>query len=149
MNYLELLKNSYEVERHIDECPPDSRLEYLGDHIFGFTTYDGAMSALFAQRAIEVSGAISARATFDYIKDEENYQWFLLMCNLPFFSTKIEWGCSIRGAWWDNTITFRSLGLWDGDNQIVNEMTFTNSDWELFMSAVSEFSKAQDSIKEV
>jgi hypothetical protein len=142
MDYLKLLQNSYETELRINECAPESPLEYLGDSIFDFTTYDGEMSVLFAQKAVEVCDAISSQTTFEYIKDEESYRWYLLMCNMPFFASKLEWGTSIRGAWWDQKITFQSCGLWDGDEQLADEMTFTGKEWALFMAAVSEFSQA-------
>lgn len=140
MNYLKLLQNSYETERR-NECSPESPLEYLGESIFDFTTYDGKISALFAQKAVEVCDAITTCTTFEYIKDAEKYRWYLLMCNMPFFASKLNWGTSIRGAWWDHKITFQSCGLWDGDEQLADEMTFTGDEWALFMAAVSEFSK--------
>ena len=50
MDYLKLLEHSYSVAVEQDECPPDSRLEWLGEQVFDFTTYDGEMSALLASR---------------------------------------------------------------------------------------------------
>lgn len=143
MNYLELLKHSYEVEKTHEGCPPESPLEYLGDSIFNFTTYDGEISALFARKAVEVANAITAGTTFDYIKDAENYRWYLLMCNTGFFSGKLEWGGSIRGAWWDHEISFQSYGLWQGDEQMADEMKFTQDEWKRFMRAVSDFANAE------
>lgn len=134
-DYEKLLAHSCEVEGS------RSPLEYLGDHIFDFTTYDSEVSELFASKAVEVCEAISNRSTFDYIKEPENYRWFLLMCNMPFFASKIEWGTSIRGAWWDHGIKFRSLGLWEGEKQLTNETVFTGDEWSKFMLAVSQFSK--------
>ncbi len=139
MNYLELLNHSYEETKALGGCAPESRLEYLGDHIFDFTTYDGEMSALFARKAVEVCDAINARTTFDYIKDPENYRWYLLMCNMPFFASKLEWGTSVRGAWWNHTITFQSCGLWQGDEQLADEMKFTGEEWAQFTAAISAF----------
>lgn len=144
MNYLELLKHSYEVMKTLDGCPPESPLEYLGDHIFDFTTYDGEMSALFARKAVEVEDAITAGTTFDYIKDAENYRWYLLMCNTRFFAGRLEWGGSIRGAWWDHEIRFQSCGLWLGDDQLADEMKFTQDEWKSFMRAVSDFANNPD-----
>lgn len=141
MNYSELLKYSYAVERARSECPPESPLEYLGESIFDFTTYDGKMSELFAAQAIEVCDAISAGATFDYIKNAHNYRWYLLMVNMPFFVPKIEWGGSVRGAWWQHDIRFSSCGLWCGDDQISDELRFTQEAWKGFMEAVSNFSR--------
>ncbi len=143
MNYSELLKHSYEVMKNLDGCPPESPLEYLGEQIFGFTTYDGQMSATFARKAVEVADAITAGTTFDYIKDEENYRWYLLLCNTQFFAEKLEWGGSIRGAWWNHKIRFQSCGLWLGDKQMADEMKFTQEEWKEFMCAVSAFANAQ------
>ena len=117
MDYLKLLEHSYAMAAG-DECPPESRLEWLGEQVFDFTTYDGAMSALFAEKAIEVCDAITRRETFDYIGSADGYKWFLLMCNMPFFADRLEWGTSIRGAWWDSK-SLESCGLWDGDKQLL------------------------------
>lgn len=143
MNYLELLTHSYEVHKTLDECPPDSRLEYLGAHIFDFTTYDGEMDALFARKAVEVCDAITNRTTFEYIKDSENYRWYLLMCNMPFFAGRLNWGSSIRGAWWDHEITFQTCALWNGDEQLRDEMKFTAEEWARFVTAICAFANNQ------
>lgn len=88
-----------------------SRLEYLSDHVFGFTTYDSAMAELFARKALEVCAALSNRQTFEYIENAENYRWFLWLCNVPFFASKIEWGTSIRGVHRGGMASVRSSGV--------------------------------------
>lgn len=143
MNYLELLKHSYEVEKAGGGCPPESPLEYIGESIFGFTTYDGEMSVLFARKAIEVCAAITNGTTFDYIKDAENYRWYLLMCNTQFFAGKLNWGTSIRGAWWNQEISFQSCGLWNGGDQLADDMKFTQEEWERFTRAIADFATAK------
>lgn len=143
MDYKELLAHSYKVAAEASECPPESRLDYLGSDIFNFTTYDGEMSALFARKAIEVCAAINNRLTFDYIKEPNNYRWYLLMCNMPFFSERLEWGTSIRGAWWGampgKQIELQSCGLWLGNEQLHQTMKFSREEWEKFIAAVVEF----------
>ena len=79
----------------------DSKTEYAGCIIFDFTTYSGEMDVLFANKMIEVLKCILNRTTFDYIKDEKQYINYLTMINMPFLIDKIEWGTSIRGAWFD------------------------------------------------
>jgi len=117
-----------------------SRLEYLSDFIFDFTTYDSEMAELFARKSLEVCAAISAGKTFDYIKDPNQYRWFLVMCNMPFFAGRIEWGTSIRGAWWaHNGTTLSSVGLWSEGEQITDVMTFTESQWKEFIAALIAF----------
>lgn len=116
-----------------------SRLEYLSDYIFNFTTYDGEMAELFARRSLEVRAAISNSTTFDYIKDADQYRWYLVMCNMPFFADKLEWGTSIRGAWWGEPphrkIEFSSCGLFLDGEQLHETMEFTRDQWRVRWSA--------------
>lgn len=145
MNYLELLEHSYKIEKSRGLCPPESRLCYLGDSVFEFSTYDSEMSELFAKKAVEVCEAITKSATFDYIKDAENYRWYLIMCNMPFFYDRIEWGCSIRGAWWIHRgIKLEVCGLWQDNEQLLN-LDFTRPDWELFTLALVNFTNQAES----
>ncbi len=137
-NYLELLEHSFEMEKIIKECPPISRLEFLSRNVFDFTTYDFQMDELFAKKAIECCEAITNGTTFEYIEDSENHKWFLLMCNMPFFYEKIEWGTSIRGAWWDQKIELKSYGIWVNEEQCFT-LTFTKDEWRLFICAITCF----------
>jgi hypothetical protein len=141
MNYKDLLEHSYAVETRWASC--ETRLEFLANSIFGFTTYDGGMDELFARKAVEVCEALLKRKTMEYIKVNENYVWYLMMCNLPFFSKRIEWGTSIRGAWWQLDIRqpaeFESCGFWVGDKQLGHPLKFTNDEWDRFIAALIEF----------
>lgn len=120
--YLTKIKEYYDYS-----CSP---LQFLADDVFDFTTDDPCMSEFFAKKAVEVCKTITDRTTFDYIKDKEDYQWFLVMCNMPFFADKISYGVSIRGAWWEDNITYR------GDK-------FSLAQWEEFIRAVIEFSETE------
>lgn len=138
-DFLGILNHSFEIERD-RECGAESRLVYLSDHIFDFTTYDSEMSEMFATKAVEVCDAINKAKTFDYIADAENYKWFLLMCNMPFFASRLNWGTSIRGAWWDHCEhSLSSCGIWIGDEQ-ETELKFRDADkWKLFIAAMVAF----------
>lgn len=82
--------------------PPGNKLMFLGSDVFDFTTYDGEVYELFAKKMIEVIDCILNKKTFDYQNEStENYLNFLTMVNMPFLSDKLEWGMSIRGAWFD------------------------------------------------
>jgi len=142
-NYLQILEDSYaEVCKNLGGCPPDSRLDYVGEYIFNFTTYDQDMSALFAKKAIEVCRAITEGDTFAFIDDKDRYMWYLLMCNMPFFEPKLSWGGSIRGAWWEGKIQLDTCGIWiDGEQE--TELEFTKEEWEHFMRALFEFVKEE------
>jgi len=142
MNYLELLTHSWEITNI--EHPGTGKAEYLSDQIFDITTYDGEMGELFGTKSVEVCKAISDKKTFDYIADPESYKWYLMIVNTVFFENKLEWGTSIRGAWWnlsgDDVFTINSCGLYvDGDQLL--EITFNKNQWDEFVNAMAEFIK--------
>ena len=143
MNFDKLLEDGFANIR--DTLDADaSRLEYLSDHIFDFTTYDSEKAEEFAMRAVEGCEAISAGATFDYIADPVQYRWYLLMVNMPFFADRLSWGTSIRGAWWDQeTFTYSSCGLYDGERQVRETLTLERPEWLAFIAAIVKFAKAE------
>ncbi len=124
-----------------------SRLEYLADNVFDFTTYEGEYSELFARKALEVCAAISDSKTLEYIKEPENRLWYLLMVNMPFFADKLEWGTSIRGAWWGEPphkkIEFESCGLFLDGEQLRGPMEFTREQWQELVAAMLDFANEQ------
>lgn len=132
----ELLKHSFLMCKRDENI---SKLEFLSDYVFNFTTYDSSMSNLFAIKALEVCVAINDGDTFEYIKNAENYRWFLLMCNMPFFVPRLEWGGSIRGAWWDGAQKLESCGIWGKDEQLLS-MDFSEDEWKNFIRALIVFS---------
>lgn len=149
MDYLKLLEHSFEMERAETGCgcPPETRLAYLSEIIFDFTTYDSEKDDFFGRKAVEVCAAINDGKTFDFIKDADNYIWFLVMCNMPFFAERLEWGTSIRGAWWGarpgRQIEFDSCGLWIGDEQLIDTLKFSTDEWKRFIAAVIEFAHGE------
>ena len=109
-----------------------------------FTTYESAAAELFAKKAVEVSDAITNGKTFDYIENEEGRIWYLLMCNMPFFADRIDWGTSIRGAWWNHGGTvLSSCGLYVGDEQLL-DAKLSGDEWREFMRAVVAFAGNSD-----
>jgi hypothetical protein len=142
MDYLKLFEESYKEE----QSDVNSKLEYLSFNVFGFITYDGGIDDLFARKAVEVCKAITLRETFEYIKDPENYKWYLIMCNMPFFKDKLNWGGSIRGAWWgaetsdpEKAYHIQSTGLFYEGEQLCDVIYFTDEEWIKFIRALIEF----------
>lgn len=140
MDYLTLLNESYAaVQDHAEH--ELSRLEFLGDYVFDFTTYDDTVMEYLTIKALEVCIAITAKETFDYIKKSKaHHVWYITICNMPFFIGKLNWGGSIRGAWWDHGCGFNisSTGLYeDGEQRL--EWSFTDEEWEEFIHAILAF----------
>jgi len=147
--YTRLLTDGHAATNRWNECDADkSKLAYLGDHIFNFTTYDDEVSALFANAALETCHALTQKKTFDYIdQSPQQYRLYLTMVNMPFFEDKLEWGTSVRGAWWRYTpsykhepIVLKTCGLFEGSKQVVDP-EFTTDNWVTFINALLEFAK--------
>ncbi len=98
--YINMLDESYAFWQAW-ECPPESKLEYLGSIVFNFTTYDSEMESIFAKKMIEVLKHILNKSISTYIVDYENYVNYISMVNSPFLLDKLNWGTSIRMAWFD------------------------------------------------
>lgn len=146
MDYIKLLENSYEREKEFQSNDTMERLEFLAENIFDITTYENVVASFMAQKCLEVCKAISEETTFDYIKSEEGNLWYLVMVNMPFFSGKLEWGTSIRGAWWDlygaRKFTIESCGLYVEYEQLL-EISFDEREWSKFINAMIEFARTE------
>lgn len=103
-DYVALLTANYKAASERDWNTRDSRLEFLGSEPFCFTTYDGEMDAMLAGKALEVCRAVTEGKTFECIEDPANYCWYLLLCDTHFFAGSLDWGTSIRGAYWDYNV---------------------------------------------
>lgn len=126
--YMSELDKIYHDALSIDDQM--TRAEFLGSWIFDFTTYDGYYDVLFARNMLDVLNAIRDKKTFQYILDKDNYKNYLLMCNTKFLSDKLEWGTSIRGAW-----------FLDEECNICDIPVFS---MESFVDAINEFVKTEE-----
>lgn len=94
------------LDTHYDDCFVDdgesSKLAFLADYVFDFTTYDDDIGEEMATDMLYVLSAIWQGKTFGFIADKANYRKYLTMINMPFLANIIEWGTSIRGAWLDD-----------------------------------------------
>lgn len=146
MNYKELLQRSYKIQSEKNNCT-DSIAEYLAGYIFDIVTYDGAIDEKLIPVAIDVCEVITNRKTFEYIANENRYLWFIVMMNMDFFSEKISYGTSIRGAWWDASdyepIIIESCGLYDEEENQILKLELNEAEWDKFIKAVIEFYRGQ------
>lgn len=141
MDYTNKLNELY-LEDSSLECPPKNKLEFIGESIFEFTTYDGEIDVIFAESMITVINHILNKTTFEYINESEtNYMNYLMMVNLPFLKNKLEWGTSIRGAWFDE------YGHNSEPEPIIYKINYGNielpkSDIKIFLTQLIEWSKS-------
>lgn len=98
MDVKEIYKKSY--EEFVESGAVRSKKEWLSSEVFGFATYDPELDRLFTKKIIEVCKAILNKTTFEYIwEDEQNYITYITVCQLFVHCDWIDWGTSIRGAW--------------------------------------------------
>lgn len=103
--FISVLNENYKFWNEINSI--ESKLEYLGNIVFDFTTYSSNLDKYFAVKMLTVLEHIVNRTTFDYIKDINNHIEYITMCNSPFLTDKLEWGTSIRGAWLDGARPYK------------------------------------------
>jgi hypothetical protein len=140
-NYKEQFDKLYLEAKENHGCPPDNKSQFLGSRIFDFTTYDGGVDELFAKKMLEVIDCILNRTTFDYQNDENNYINYLTMVNMPFMQGKLEWGTSIRGAWFDEYGFPSDKKDEEKVYQITHEWTIMKKEIMEFMKQLLEWSK--------
>jgi hypothetical protein len=143
-DYRRMLEEGFATWREVNPGgTPENRVAFLSDYVFDFATYDDEKAEEFGAKALEICRAISDRKTFEYIEDPLNYRWFLLMVNMPFFARRLNWGTSVRGAWWDtgspDDTALHTTALWLDGEQITEPLRFSGEQWQEFVSAMLAF----------
>jgi hypothetical protein len=108
---------------------------FLAENVFDFTLYDTAKDVQWCMEALSVIRAILTGTTFDMFRDPANEEMYLKMVNMPFMDGLLEWGGSIRGAWFDT----------HGDKRFFefgNAITVERCDIKVFMEALLEWADA-------
>lgn len=114
--------------------------------IFDLITYDSAMDLNLVGRMVEVCRAIVNRKTYEFQMTEEGYKDFITIVQFKWFSRKLNWGVSIRNAWFDNDYSgdgVRPVMLHDGclfmtgsEKQFIDPVMYTTKE------EIEEFVKA-------
>lgn len=117
-----------------------TKYEWLSENVFELTTYDSSISELFGKKIVEVCRAILDRNTFKYIEKGENeYVTHILVCQVLEQFCWIEWGTSIRGAWFEeqhfNQYQSRYILRYGND---LKELPFTEENIKLLIEFVEE-----------
>jgi hypothetical protein len=95
----DILEADFRETEHVQ----GDKLLYLGDCVFDFITYVDEYSKHFAAAMLRTLQRIQDGTNFDFIQaSEENHLEYLTMVNMPFLKDRLEWGTSIRGAWFDH-----------------------------------------------
>lgn len=105
MTVKERYQANYDIyKRHIDEDA--SKYEWAADRIFDLVTYDGELDEMFVKNIIEVCKILLERKNFEYIEDPDNYIKLIVVCQILNRFNWVEWGTSIRGAWFEESMRY-------------------------------------------
>lgn len=144
MDFLKVLLDTYQDSITYSGRPDYSRLAYIGDYIFEFETDDPNMAELFAKKALEICRVISRGEAQIFTREPNNYQWFLVMVNIPFFRNKIDSGPSIRNIWWTHNQDYLNIYSLFICGEMQNNVSFSHDEWIEFIEALLIFGKVDD-----
>lgn len=103
---------AYESYKECVECC-DNKYDWAASEVFGLVTYDGELDKLFVERICDVCKYIAAGKTYEFINmSPENYITYSLVCQVLYKKRWINWGTSIRGAFFDGYYSDNSILEW-------------------------------------
>ena len=123
MSILKIYTDDY--REHCEFTCDDTKYEWAASRVFNLTTYDGSLDEMFVKKIVEVCKVILDRTTFDYIQDGTNYVSYILVCQLLNQFEWIEWGTSLRGAWFLDQLKSRPILTYWTDKNGYKEVPFT------------------------
>lgn len=102
----------------------ESKYVWAACNVFDLTTYDSTLDELFVKKIIEVCKVILNNKNYEYIEDENNYINYILVCQVLVNFDWIDWGTSIRGAWFQESFR-RPILNWMSDMGGYEPVNFT------------------------
>ena len=116
-----------------------SKKAFVGLNVFDMCTYDEEMSEHFCDCFMGTVNAITDGKTFEHIENKDNYISYLWCINHPSIKNKIDWGTSIRGAWWAHgKFVVSSCGI-VCDGEQITKLSMNRDGWIAFIAALNEF----------
>ena len=111
----------------------ENKWDWAASEVFGLTTYDNSIDKIFVKDILEVCKVILEKKNFEYIKDEANYIKYLTVCQLLDNFAWLEWGSSIRGAWFLDGEESRPI-LYEE----INDIPFTEENLRILIEFIEE-----------
>ena len=137
MATIDIYKEHYEevCSRHDDEY---SKYEWAANYIFDLITYDTDLDERFVKDILEVCEVIADRCNYEYIENNDNYIKYILVCQLLDRFKWINWGISIRGAWFENIPPHDSKNILDGNYYRIKEVPFSYDNLKALIQFMKE-----------
>lgn len=128
-----------EMKSRVSEPEYYTAINLIGEGVFDFTTYESEVLKKLTLDALQVCWVISTKTNFDFIANDSGNLKYLTMVNMPFFANRLEWGTSIRGAWWDHGWQELETNELIFQEKQLQKLRFQPLAWEKFLHAASEF----------
>ena len=145
MTILEKFKQSFEAHAAYDTY---TIWNWASSVVFGLVTYDAGLDEIFVRKIIKVCKVILNNETFEYIDtDETNYTNYILVCQLLDKKGWINWGTSIRGAWFepnDGCDLLIEDELWRGDKDGIAHIDLTVKFSKETLQEIINFIESED-----
>ena len=125
--FLHWYTGQHEQRNRLGEGLPDRDSDCVGSIAVMFTSSlgisveDGELGIAFSKRFVPAIEALIARTTYEFIKDQKQYEDFIIAVN---FLDKLDmavWGVAIRGAWltaWTDEEYIPTPEAWPGSPQL-------------------------------
>lgn len=139
MTVKEIYKANYEIQRDMMDVCCD-KYEWAASSVFELTTYDTSLDERFVKDILEVCKVILEKRNYEYIKNEANYIKYIAVCQILDRFNWINWGVSIRGAWFEIDMRYDWSGIvlknysrvivdelewWDDEPDCIEPVPFT------------------------
>jgi hypothetical protein len=117
--------------------------EWAASYIFGLSTYDGKLDEHFVKIIIDVCKTIDTRNTFKMIEQSDmRYITYIIGCQLLKHKNWINWGTSIRGAWFDYG-SCDAEPIYEGGG-ILPDVPFTKDNFAVLIEFIEEKAKEKE-----
>jgi hypothetical protein len=125
--FLHWYTGQLDQQEQLDEVLPDRDSDCAGSiavmftDSLGMSVEDEELSIVFSKRFVPAIEAMIARTTYEFIKDQKQYEDFILTVN---FLDKLDmavWGVAIRGAWltaWTDEEYIPTPEAWPGSPEL-------------------------------
>lgn len=120
-----------DVDFNTDYTKEQQRFIFLNNVFLGIITYDNDLDIEFGKTFIDVISHIHYKTTSSYISNDTDYKKYILSCH--HLKKAINWGSSIRSAWFDYSSGFLDLQdpLIINDDEIIKKVPISEEfiDW--------------------
>jgi hypothetical protein len=97
--WLEWLQKMHAEMKELANDPERSPYETVAG-MFGISTYDSGMDEALVRIMMPTLISIGDKTNFTLISDPQRHLHYCITVNLPLLQDRLEWGTSIRGAWY-------------------------------------------------